>query len=62
MGFVGGSDNHNGAPSDVVEDKYTVGSHGPFEGSVEARREGEIEGWILSKDSNPGSVSGVWAP
>jgi hypothetical protein len=53
LGFVGGTDNHNGAPADVVEDNYTVGSHGPFDGTVEARREGEIEGWILSKDSNP---------
>ena len=25
------------------------------------RREGEIDGWIKAKESNPGSMSGVWA-
>lgn len=60
LGFIGGTDNHNGAPSDVVEDNYN-GSHGPTDGSVEARRELEIEGWVLSRESNPGSIAGVWA-
>ena len=60
LGFIGGTDNHNGAPGDVVEDNY-IGSHGPADGTLEMRREGEIDGWIKGKDSNPGSLSGVWA-
>jgi hypothetical protein len=60
LGFIGGTDNHNGAPADVVEDNY-IGSHGPADGTLKDRREGEIDGWIKGKDSNPGSLSGVWA-
>lgn len=60
LGFIGGTDNHNGAPSDVVEDNY-IGSHGPADGSLEARRTGEIDGWIKAKESNPGSLAVVWA-
>jgi hypothetical protein len=60
LGFTGGTDNHNGAPSDLVEDNY-IGSHGPADGTLEARRSGEIDGWIKAKDSNPGSLAAVWA-
>ena len=60
LGFTGGTDNHNGAPSDVAENDY-VGSHGPADGTLEARRTGEIDGWIKAKESNPGSLAGVWA-
>ena len=60
LGFIGGTDNHNGAPGDVVEDNYD-GSHGPTDGSIEERRGGQIDGWLLSSESNPGSVAGVWA-
>jgi hypothetical protein len=60
LGFVGGTDNHNGAMSDVVEDNY-IGSHGPMDGSVKQRREGEIPQWIKARDSSPGSITGVWA-
>jgi hypothetical protein len=60
LGFTGGTDNHNGLPSDVAENDY-IGSHGPADGTLQARREGEIDGWIKSKESNPGSVAGVWA-
>jgi hypothetical protein len=59
-GFIGGTDNHNGLPSDVAEDDY-IGSHGPADGTLEARREGEIDGWIKAKESSPGSISAVWA-
>lgn len=59
-GFIGGTDNHNGAPSDVTESKWP-GSHGPEDGSVEARRTGEVGGWAESRDLNPGSLAGVWA-
>ncbi len=60
LGFIGGTDNHNGLPSDVAEDNY-IGSHGPADGSLKERRDGVIDGWIKSKESNPGSISGVWA-
>ena len=60
LGFIGGTDNHNGAPADVVEDNY-IGSHGPADGTLKDRREGEIDGWIKAKESSPGSISGVWA-
>jgi hypothetical protein len=61
FGFTGGTDNHNGLPSDVDEDNY-IGSHGPFDGTVEARRNLEVDGWIKSRESNPGSIAAVWAP
>jgi hypothetical protein len=60
LGFTGGTDNHNGLPSDVTENDY-IGSHGPADGTLEARRDGEIDGWIKAKESNPGSIAGVWA-
>jgi hypothetical protein len=60
LGFIGGTDNHNGAPADVVEDNY-IGSHGPADGTLKDRREGEIDGWIKAKEANPGSLAAVWA-
>jgi hypothetical protein len=59
-GFTGGTDNHNGLPSDVAENDY-VGSHGPADGTLKERRGGEIDGWIKGPDANPGSVAAVWA-
>ncbi len=61
LGFVGGTDNHNGTPGDVVEDNYQ-GSHGGADGPVERRLTKDITGWIDGKDSNPGTITGVWAP
>ncbi|MCP4385661.1 MAG: DUF3604 domain-containing protein [Hyphomicrobiales bacterium] len=60
LGFMGGTDSHNSLPGDVAEGNY-VGSHGGADGSVERRRDADIAGWIMGKDSNPGSISGVWA-
>jgi Protein of unknown function (DUF3604) len=60
MGFVGGTDSHNGTPSDVTESNY-IGSHGAADNTVEKRRTGEIGGWIMGKDTNPGALTGVWA-
>ncbi len=60
LGFVGGTDNHNGTPSDVIEDNYS-GSHGAADRLIEERRTGEIDGWVKAAESNPGSVAGVWA-
>jgi hypothetical protein len=59
-GFTGGTDNHNGLPSDVEEDNY-IGSHGGADKTVERRRSGEIDGWLKGPDANPGSIAGVWA-
>ena len=59
-GIIGGTDNHNGVPSDVAEDSF-VGGHGPEDGTVERRREGGVGGWIDGKDLSIGSLAGVWA-
>jgi len=61
-GFVGGTDSHNGTPSNVAEDNFMAGSHGAADGAVELRRNSEIGGWLKGKDLNPGSITGVWAP
>jgi hypothetical protein len=61
-GFVGGTDSHNGTPSNVAEDNFATGSHGAADGTVERRRTSEVGGWIRGKDLNPGSITGVWAP
>ena len=60
-GFVGGTDSHNGTPSNVAEDNFMAGSHGAADGTVERRRTSEVGGWIKGKDLNPGSLTGVWA-
>jgi Protein of unknown function (DUF3604) len=59
-GFTGGTDNHNGLPADVAENDY-IGSHGPADGTLDARRTGEIDGWIKAKESSPGTIAAVWA-
>jgi hypothetical protein len=61
MGFIGGTDNHNGLAGDVAEDTF-MGSHGIEDGSVERRRVESIAGWIDSRDQSIGSLAGVWAP
>ena len=60
LGFVGGTDNHNGMMSDVDEDNF-VGGHGPEDGTVQARREGTVTSWLKSRDLSIGSLTGVWA-
>ncbi len=61
LGFVGGTDNHNGMMGDVEEDNF-VGAHGPEDGSVNERREGNVTGWIDSRELSIGSLTAVWAP
>ena len=61
-GFVGGTDSHNGTPSNVAEDNFQIGSHGSADETAERRRTSEIGGWIKGKDLNPGALTGVWAP
>ncbi len=60
LGFIGGTDSHNGTPSAVAEDTFT-GQHGPEDGTVERRRSGNVSGWIDGKDLSIGSLAGVWA-
>jgi hypothetical protein len=60
-GFVGGTDNHNGAPGNVEEDNYSVGSHGLVDQTAEGRLKNTIDGWATAYDINPGAITGVWA-
>ncbi|WP_295798062.1 DUF3604 domain-containing protein [uncultured Microbulbifer sp.] len=60
-GFAGGTDNHNGAPSNVEEDNYKVGSHGLVDRTAKDRANNVLEGEMLVADTNPGSITGVWA-
>lgn len=66
LGFVGGTDNHNGLTAEVDEQgsygKGWQGGHGQEDGSVERRRTAGVGGWIDGKDENPGALTGVWAP
>jgi|LGVF01.1.fsa_nt_gb hypothetical protein len=59
-GFVGGTDNHNGATGDVAEDKF-IGSHGAADGTAEMRRKGQVPEWLDAKDQSIGALTGVWA-
>lgn len=60
-GFVGGTDSHNGSPSNVAEDNYAVGSHGLADRTAENRSKNMLEGEMLIADTNPGAITGVWA-
>jgi hypothetical protein len=60
-GFVGGTDNHNGVPSNVEEDNYTVGSHGLVDRTAQDRAQNELDGELYAWDANPGALTGVWA-
>lgn len=60
-GFVGGTDNHNGTPSNVEEDNYALGSHGLTDRTAEARSKNDLEGEMRIADMNPGALTGVWA-
>jgi hypothetical protein len=61
FGFIGGTDNHNGTPSNLAESNFKIGSHGSADGSIERRRTGEVGGWIKGVDLTPGALTGVWA-
>jgi hypothetical protein len=60
-GFVGGTDNHNGTPSNVEEDNYAVGSHGLADREAEGRSKNNLDGEMLIADANPGALAAVWA-
>lgn len=60
MGFIGGTDSHNGLTSDVIESDF-IGGHGAEDGTIERRRTGGVGGWIDGIDLSIGSIGGVWA-
>ncbi len=60
LGFIGGTDNHNGLMADVDESDF-IGGHGPEDGSVDRRRTAGVGGWIDGVDLSIGSLAGVWA-
>jgi hypothetical protein len=60
-GFVGGTDNHNGTPSNVEEDNYKVGSHGLADRTAKVRSTSNLEGEMLIADASPGALAAVWA-
>jgi hypothetical protein len=60
-GINGGTDSHNGTPSNVEEDNYSVGSHGLADRTAENRTKREVDGWALASDLTTGSLTGVWA-
>jgi len=60
LGFVGGTDSHNGAPGDTDEYSF-VGAHGAEDGTPAARRTAVVGGWLAARDENPGALTAVWA-
>lgn len=61
LGFNGGTDSHNGFASNVEEDNWT-GGHGLTDMTAKDRANNVIDGWAQVYDTNPGSITGVWAP
>jgi hypothetical protein len=61
LGFNGGTDSHNGFTSNVEEDNWT-GGHGLADMTAEDRVNNVIDGWAEVYDTNPGAITGVWAP
>ncbi|WP_186755645.1 DUF3604 domain-containing protein [Echinicola salinicaeni] len=59
-GFVGGTDSHNGAMSNVEEFNY-VGHHGMADQTALDRSRNEQDGEMYNRDMNPGGLTGVWA-
>jgi hypothetical protein len=60
LGFVGGTDSHNGLMGDTDEDNFD-GGHGLEDATPERRRVSEVGGWIASREQTPGSLTGAWA-
>ncbi|QCK15442.1 DUF3604 domain-containing protein [Mangrovivirga cuniculi] len=60
-GFVGGTDSHNGSPSNVAEDNYMVGSHGVVDKTAEDRATRDMDGELTVADMSTGAITGVWA-
>ena len=60
LGFVGGTDTHNGIMGDTDEDNF-VGGHGAEDATPERRQTAEVGGWLAARDQSPGSLTAVWA-
>jgi len=60
LGFVGGTDSHNGIPGDTDEDNF-VGGHGAEDATPQRRQTAEVGGWIAARDQSPGTLTAVWA-
>ncbi|MBL7472712.1 DUF3604 domain-containing protein [Robertkochia sediminum] len=60
-GFAGGTDSHNGSPSNVEEDNWLVGGHGLADRTAEDRAKNDMDGEMTVADMNPGALTGVWA-
>ncbi|MCP9200493.1 DUF3604 domain-containing protein [Gramella sp. GC03-9] len=60
-GFAGGTDSHNGSPSNVEEDNWKVGGHGLADRTPEDRANNDMDGEMTVADMNPGAITGVWA-
>ncbi|MEJ2004061.1 MAG: DUF3604 domain-containing protein [Cyclobacteriaceae bacterium] len=60
-GFAGGTDSHNGSPSNVEEDNFLVGGHGLADRTPEDRANNDLDGEMTVADMNPGAITGVWA-
>jgi hypothetical protein len=60
LGFVGGTDSHNGLMGDVDEENF-VGGHGAEDATPQRRQTAEVGGWIAAREQSPGSITGVWA-
>ena len=60
LGFVGGTDSHNGITGDTDEDNF-VGGHGAEDATPERRQTAEVGGWIAARDQSPGTLTAVWA-
>tara|TARA_R110002110_G_scaffold330339_1_gene541598 strand:- start:17381 stop:19147 length:1767 start_codon:yes stop_codon:yes gene_type:complete len=60
LGFIGGTDSHNGLMGDTDEDNF-VGGHGGEDATAERRRNSEVGGWLAAREQTPGSLTGAWA-
>ena len=60
LGFLGGTDSHNGLTADVDEDNF-VGAHGAEDATPQRRQSAEVGGWIAAREQTPGSITAVWA-
>jgi hypothetical protein len=60
LGFLGGTDSHNGLTADVDEDNF-VGAHGAEDATPQRRQSAEVGGWIAAREQTSGSITAVWA-
>jgi hypothetical protein len=60
LGFIGGTDSHNGLMG--ATDEYSfVGGHGLEDETPRRRQTAEVGGWLAARDQSPGSLTAAWA-